>query len=329
MEESTGNLLRDLYTDISNPDAFSHPLKIYKQARELVPSLTLKQTREALSALDSYSRFKPINARRRARQSMVTRADDADERWQLDLMNVSSFGPQRNQGFSHLLLLIDVFTRYLIIVPLYDKSSTEVTKGTELIFMTTGRIPRTISTDSGTEFTGKPFRSLCRKYNIKLFFTVPNITHASIVERVIRTIRNRIGKYLMQNHTRNFIDGLGAIVSGYNNTLHTSLGMSPSQAYSSDANRQLALFHWKSRQKRVRRAEAPSATSLLRLPIVRRRFSKAHEPSFSSQVFRMADIFNNDRNSLVFRIAQPNASSRESVSSKSFFYPFESSFVSE
>lgn len=334
-KKAIGSLSREIYTDLSNPDAYSHPQKILKQIRAQYPEAKLSDVREALSSLDSYSRFKPVNARRRAKESMVTRADDADERWQLDLMNVTPF----RRRYKFLLFIIDVFSRHLVVVPLFDKSASEVALATELIFMTQGRIPQSITSDSGAEFQGRPFRSLCKKYSIRQYFTVPEITHATIVERVIRTIRHRLGKALSE--TGNFIDTLGQLVTAYNKSVHSTLGMTPNDAYSSIANRQLALFHRKNRQasggswptflkkqpRRTQRQMAPKADGAVRLPIVRRRFTKAHEPTFSSQVYHKAGVFKNDRNRLTTRIQQPNKRSSERVSSKLFFYPHEISEV--
>lgn len=344
MEKSIGSLSREIYTDPANPDSFSHPLKILRQIRSHLPpheaqDVKLEQVERGLARLPAYSRFKSV---RKTKRSMVTRSDDVDERWQVDLMNVQSFDPSRNQGFSFLLYVIDVFSRHLMVVPLHDKSSEEVSLATELIFMTQGRIPKSITSDSGAEFKGRPFKTLCKKYGIQQFFTIPNITHASVVERVIRTMRHRIGKYLVHNKTPNFIRDLGALVTSYNNSVHSSIGMTPHEARSSIANRQLAMFFIKNRQryggswktfltrepKQMVHKRAPPAEGVaVRLPILRRRFNKAHEPPFSSSVYRIANVFVNDRNNRTSRIQQPNISTSEPVSSKHHFYPSELSRV--
>ena len=334
-----GSLSREIYTDPTNPDSFSHPLKILRQLRSRVsPDVSLQDVTKGLAQLPSYSRFK---SPQKTRRSMTTRADDADERWQVDLMNVQSFDPNINHGYSFLLFVIDIFTRHLMVVPLYDKSSEEVALATELIFMTQGRIPKSITSDSGAEFKGRPFTSLCRKYGIQQFFTIPNITHASVVERVIRTIRHRIGKYTLHFGSTEFMSNLGNIISAYNNSLHSSIGMTPQEAASSIANRQLALFHLRNRQRtggswpsfltkeaKLSRKRAPLVDgAAVRLPIIRRRFNKAHEPTFSDTVYRLARGFTNDRAYPTFRVQQPNIKTNEQVSSKHFFYPTDTSLT--
>lgn len=264
---------------------------------------------------------------------MTTRADDADERWQLDLMNVMSFHPEENEGFTYLLMLIDVFSRRLTVVPLYDRSCKEVTAATELVFMRNGRIPSSITSDSGQEFKGKALKSLCKKYNIRQFFTVSDRTHASVVERVIRTIRTRIGKLMTHLNTWRYIDHLEDIVDNYNDSIHSSISMSPNEASSSIANRQLALFHWKRRinhpkkNERRRRRNSPSRYNegdIVRIPRPFKRFRKAHEPSFTDQSFRVSQSFRSDKHRPVIRLRPLDHTAPPA--GKPVYYPHELSF---
>lgn len=255
---------------------------------------------------------------------MTTRSDDVDERWQLDLANVSSFDSDQNEGYRYLLLLLDVFSRKVTIVPLYDRKCEEVTEATELVFMTTGRVPKTITSDSGQEFCGKAFRALCRKYGIKQFFTVSDKTHASLVERVIRTFRMKIGKMMTHTGTKQYIHHLGDLVDSYNRSKHSTLGMSPDEASSSIANRQLALFNlrWRiNRPNRPKRHGLPAFAvgDSMRIAEPYRRFKKSHDPNFSQQTFPVESVFINDKDRPVARVPGSR--------SKPVHYPYELSLA--
>ena len=290
--------------------------------------IDLETVKRALSTVPSYSRFKPLLSKY---PRMTTRADDVDERWQIDLMNVISFSPDQNDDFQYLLVIIDVFTRRIGVVPLYDKSSKEAASATELFFMTSGRIPKSITTDSGSEFVGNAFRQLCRKYGIRQYYTIPEVTHASVVERVIKTLRIKIGKYRMHFGTSRYIDVLGNIVDSYNNSVHSTIELSPNQAASSLANRQIALFNLNRnlnvapRNKKWKRANIADGDAA-RIPILPlRRFRKSHEPSFSADVFNIDASEVSDKKRPFARFTREGVDQR--VMKRLFFYPNELSFV--
>lgn len=251
---------------------------------------------------------------------MTTRADDVDERWQIDLMSTSPYNSRLNNGYKFLLMIIDVFSRKLMVVPLFEKSGREVAEGMELIFMTTGRIPKTITSDSGKEFKARVFRNLCNKYGIQQYYTVPKTSHASLVERVIRTLRSRMGKLMTHRRSKVYTDVLGNLVDNYNASHHSTLGMSPIQASSSLANRQLALFNVRWRLNRPNEPKKEVALPFkngdhMRIPMPYRRFRKSHDPSFSEQAYPVRQVFRNDKKRPVARLVNHRG--------KPVYYPFE------
>lgn len=323
LKRKIGRLSIEVYTDPSNPAGFSSPHKVHQQLKTMghgMEHATAHQVEQALTALPSYSRHRQI---RKRDHTMTTRAEDVDHRWQVDLMNVSSFDPSVNDNYRYMLFIVDVFSRRLLVVPLYTCSSNEVSDALELIFMTTGRIPRTLTSDSGKEFTGNPFRLLCNKYDIQQYCVLSETTHASVVERAIRTMRTRIGKLMTFSGNKRYIDDLGNMVNAYNNSVHSTIGMSPNDAASSVANRQLALFHLQHRlnrtrkNERVRRRNEPlpfRAGDEARTPLSFKRFRKSHEPSFSEETHRITESFRNDKSRPVSRLTGQR--------NKQVFYPF-------
>jgi len=51
-----------------------------------------------------------------------------------------------------------------------------------------------------------------------------------VVERWNRTMKERMFKYFTANNTRRYIDILDLLVQNYNNTIHSSIKMTPVQA---------------------------------------------------------------------------------------------------
>ena len=51
-----------------------------------------------------------------------------------------------------------------------------------------------------------------------------------MIERVNRTIKEKIFKYFSANDTRKYVDVLDLLVDQYNNTIHSSIKMTPKEA---------------------------------------------------------------------------------------------------
>jgi transposase InsO family protein len=88
-----------------------------------------------------------------------------------------------------------------MVVPLKNKTGPTLVEAFKVI-LTSGRKPAKIMTDQGTEFLNKHFRELMKEEDIELYNTY-NETKASIVERLIRTLKTKINValfYGQENH---------------------------------------------------------------------------------------------------------------------------------
>ena len=63
--------------------------------------------------------------------------------------------------------------------------------------------------------------------NVVEMYSTNNEGKSVIAERFIRTLKNKIHKYMTSISKNVYIDKLGDIVDEYNNTYHTSIKMKP------------------------------------------------------------------------------------------------------
>ena len=77
----------------------------------------------------------------------------------------------------------------------------------------------------------QPFNRLLNENKIKYLYTYYE-TKANYAERVIKTIKNKIMKYLSEKETLRWIDILSDLTYDYNNSIHRSIKMSPRDAKS-------------------------------------------------------------------------------------------------
>ena len=60
--------------------------------------------------------------------------------------------------------------------------------------------------------------------------SIPQQTKKNLIERFNRTIKEKIFKYFPANNTRKYVDVLDLLVEQYNNTIHSSIKMTPVEA---------------------------------------------------------------------------------------------------
>jgi len=115
-----------------------------------------------------------------------------DDLWQADLAEMGNYAKD-NKNFKYLLVVIDCFSKFLWAKPLKNKTGPEVTNAMIAIFNESKRSCINLNTDQGTEFYNVHFKKLMQKHNINHYSTF-TVKKAAIVERVIRTLKERLYK---------------------------------------------------------------------------------------------------------------------------------------
>ena len=112
------NFVSFYYFDTKSPVAFTSPLALYREAKKRYPSLTFRQVKTWLQSKDSYTLHKPIRYNFPRNRVIVT---EIDGQWQADLVDISSLACF-NKGYKFLLTCIDVFSKFVCVVPLKNKT---------------------------------------------------------------------------------------------------------------------------------------------------------------------------------------------------------------
>jgi len=113
-----------------------------------------------------------------------------------------------------LLKAIDVFSKYLHIVPLKSKTGKVVTLAFLSIFKDPKyskpfrRRPIMLRTDRGKEFLNKTFQAMLKREGIEFSVCINPYLKCSVIERAPRTIRDKLYKYFTYKNTYRYIDVL-------------------------------------------------------------------------------------------------------------------------
>ena len=131
-----------------------------------------------------------------------------------------------NKRFRFLLCVIDVFSKYAWVISLKDNKGVSIVNAFRKILKESNRKPNKIWVEKGREFYKNSFKKWLQDNDIVMYST-NNKGKSVFVERFIRTIKNKIYKYMTSISKNVYIDKLDDIVKKYNNTYHTSIKMKP------------------------------------------------------------------------------------------------------
>ena len=183
--------------------------------------ITKKQITEFLKKQEvqqMHKNFKPI------KKFFPIYAQHKNEIWQTDLLDLSNLS-KYNQGYHYILIFIDVFSRFVYVIALQNKTSSIVNDGLKSVLSI--EKPELIQADRGSEFINSSFKKILSDHNIKIQF-LKTSHQLGIVNRFCRTIRNLIEKYMTAYHTHNYISVLNKIIKNYNNSYHKGIQSTPS-----------------------------------------------------------------------------------------------------
>ena len=121
----------------------------------------------------------------------------------------------------YLLTIIDVFSKLCWIIPLNRKTGQEAANAFSRI-LKERRLSK-MWVDKGREFYNKDVQKLAELYSTE------NEEKSCVIERFNRTIKDKILKIFTANLTRKYIDVSDTLVDQYNNTVHSSINMSPAE----------------------------------------------------------------------------------------------------
>ena len=230
---------------------------------------------------------KPIT-RNFQKRSVVS--NGIDDIWAADLVEMQKFS-KWNKGIRYLLMVIDVFSKYGWIKVLKNKKTETVYEAFRNIIMESNRKPKMLWTDKGTEFTGKYFRNYLGIKKIKHYYT-ENKEKSSVVERWNRTIKEKIWKMFTVNNNTVYWDKLLKILDNYNNTYHTSIKMTPTEA-SKKENRDKVWYNLYGdliylKPKKIKFAIGDN----VRITKNKRKvFDKGYTPNWTEEIFIIDNIF--------------------------------------
>lgn len=209
----------------------------------------------------------------------------------IDLADMITYKDE-NDGYAYIFVIEDLFTRKAWTIPLKDKKSKTVAIALDKLFTAIQSHPLYIWSDKGGEFYNTDMTKLLKKYNIH-HYSVYGQSKVAPVERLNQTLKHIMFKKLTEMQSHRWIDILEYVIDKYNNNKHSSIGISPNQAYQNPE-------HIKHKVDLDVKPYIQTSTDkpkyhlgdYVRVSRLKGNFEKGYDANFTSEIFQIVEIDN-------------------------------------
>lgn len=194
-------------------------------------------------------------------------------------MDIIIYDRYEMNHYKYILVIIDIYSRYLSCRPMTNRRMETIIEKFEDI-MKEMKEPQEIHCDN--EFNKNEFNDLLKKKKIEVRYSDPNeINKNPIVERVNRTIAQRLQKIRLTTKKYDWYNYLNDVVFNYNNSYHRTV-----------KNKPIDILHdKKSNMQKI--TNIPTSYKIgdkVRLVIKKKVFSKGDEIKYSKDVYIIKEI---------------------------------------
>jgi hypothetical protein len=220
MEAEINQILDRIYNDPGNAGGFAGVDQLWVEARKLDRRIRKKDVRAYLEGHRTYTLHRPrrIHFKRSRLRSTGYLSD-----MHCDLADLQKFS-RKNHGNKYILVGVDVLSRRLFATPVSSKSPHFMKQAFDRLLEQMEMHPLRLFTDKGNEFCAKEMKRYFEEKEIEKFQANASTVKASLAERHIRTLKQRIYRYMSEKQTLNWVDVLDQIVDAINHSKCRPLG---------------------------------------------------------------------------------------------------------
>uniref|UniRef100_A0A1I8BIE4 Integrase catalytic domain-containing protein n=1 Tax=Meloidogyne hapla TaxID=6305 RepID=A0A1I8BIE4_MELHA len=277
--EENNKILQQLYNNPKSPAAFSGVDRLWHEARKIIKGLPRSAVQNYLEGHRTYTLMRPKRIHF-SRSKTIAAGFMTDV--QVDLADFQALS-RHNKGYRYLLLGIDVLSKRLFGVPVKAKKAEDMLEAFKLLLTQMPMKPHRIFSDKGLEF--QFFEKEIQKIE-----PVHSTVKASLAERAIRNVKQRLYRYFSQNITLNWIDVLPKILEGINKAKCRVHGMRPI-----DVNFENAQEVWKKiygefdfKEGRPKFKEGEN----VRMSVGKGAFEKGYIPNWGDEILEVDQVYN-------------------------------------
>ena len=198
-----------------------------------------------------------------------------DNIWGVDLADMQSLS-RKNKGIKYLLCAIDLYSKYAFVIPLKDKKGISIVNAFNKIIKQSNRKSNKIWIDQGGEFYNNVFEKWLSDNDINMYSTY-NEGKSVVIERFIRTLKNKLYKHMTATGKNVYYDVLNDAVNKYNNTKYSTIKIKPIDV--GDNNKRVHIDEHNEKDSRFKVGDR------VRISRYKNIFAKGYTPNWSKEIF--------------------------------------------
>ena len=139
--------------------------------------------------------------------------------------------PPSSDGYKHLLMIVDGYSRFIHAYPMKSKTSLEIVRNLRIYLMSTNFVTRYILADNAPGFQSKDTTSFMESVGIKMIESAPFRSESrGIVERYNGVLQSILKKFVQQTGSKDWTKLVFLAVTQINNTIHSVTKVEPAMA---------------------------------------------------------------------------------------------------
>ena len=185
--------------------------------------------------------------------------------------------------------MIDIFTKFINIIPIKSKTIPELSEGIKTIISKMGKPESIYSDNEGSWSLGTEIDKYFKDEGIKHIIT---LSHAAFAERAIRTIKGEIYKRVKIPSDTNWSDILYQILIKYNyKSIHSGTGSTPIEA-EKQHNQFNVKFNMEKQRSNTRKYPDIEVGDYCRVHKSKDKLDKEHISTWSDKKYKVIKITN-------------------------------------
>lgn len=290
-KEDFHTLLNRLYNNPNSPAAFAGIKQLLIEAQKQNAAIKRKDVIEWLEGQRTYTLHRPRRVHfERSRTVPAGYLTDL----QVDLADLQKLS-EHNAGARFILVGIDVLSKMLFAAPVKSKSSKDMISAFQQLFKQMQMKPHRCFSDKGKEFESAEMKAFFKDEEVEKYKPNSSVVKASICERAIRTLKQRLYRYFSEKQTLKWVDVLPSIVNGINRSISRTHGKRPIDVGFHNAQEvwkkmygDLELMH-RSRYK-GKRAPRYKKDDFVRMSKNKGLFHRGYVPSWGDEILEIDSV---------------------------------------
>lgn len=278
--------IKQQYLDPSVPGSLGGLQRFLSENKRYGNSQFVLDTLKKLQTYSVHRPRKPVGKRRKVivgGKNIILAADLAD---------VQNWNPRINKGTKYLLIIVDIFSKFVSIYPIKNKSGAIVSKAFDEHFKKHPEQSNCkIWVDRGKEFISKLTQNILNKYGVSIYHTYNAKLKSVYAESFVKLVKLRIARLLTEKGNKKYFEELPKIENAMNNEKKRSTGFAPVEIKS--FKEESLAWHRQFRSILDQRQRLPNfkLNDKVRIHKEKLLFSKVYKESWSDEIFYIAQIF--------------------------------------